>query len=397
MALLSTSSGPPKLFDLKTKAKQKARAALSADADKYEYLRDHMAASLVDRLDDIPRNFTHGLDLFCGNAHVLRAFQQAQHNQQKVNNHAQPPSPSPSEAKDFDSASTSLKVARLSHVDIHPLILSCAHEHFSGNASSASTTDRSSSPPIISASVEDAHVYLPDEGNDESQPFPLGPHSVDVVLSAGGLHWVNDLPALLRQIRHTLRPDGVFIGAMLGGETLHELRISMQLAEDELKQRVAPRVSPMIHLRDVASLLSAAGFKLPTADYERIVMSFPSMNELLKHLRGMGETNALIKRPPHYGRAAFERAAQIYSERFPAASDTRNIDRIEVSNDVSNDAVNIKADDNDSGRIEATFDIMYMIGWAPGPTQPSPRERGSASVSLADIANLTSPSSPGRI
>lgn len=381
-----------------------------------------MAASLVDRLDDIPRKFTHGLDLFCGNAHILRAFQQAQRDQPKGYNQAQPPKPSSSEGKDVDSArNASLKVARLSHVDIHPLILSRAHEHFSGSASSASTTDLSSSH-IISTSVEDAHVYLPDDDNGESQPFPLAPHSVDVVLSAGVLHWVNDLPALLRQIRHTLRPDGVFIGAMLGGETLHELRISMQLAEDELKQRVAPRVSPMIHLRDVASLLSAAGFKLPTADYERIVMSFPSMNELLKHLRGMGETNALIKRPPHYGRATFERAAQIYAERFPAASDDRNTDTsdsnsvmhgpldnngllpdeqqqsaVEINSDVSNNVVNIKDVDNDSGRIEATFDIMYMIGWAPGTMQPSPKQRGSANASLADIANLTAPSSSGRI
>lgn len=370
-----------------------------------------MATSLVDRLDDIPRKFTHGLDLFCGNAHILRAFQQAQHDQ-KGYNQTQPPNPSSSKDKDVDSArSASLKVARLSHVDIHPLILSRAHAHFSGSASSASTTDLSSSP-IISTYVEDAHVYLPDEDKSESQSFPLAPHSVDVVLSAGGLHWVNDLPALLRQIRHTLLPDGVFIGAMLGGETLHELRISMQLAEDELKQRVAPRVSPMIHLRDVASLLSAAGFKLPTADYERIVMSFPSMNELLKHLRGMGETNALIKRPPHYGRATFERAAQIYAERFPAASDGRNIDTTDSNSvmhdpldsnvlpdeqDVSDNAAEVKGVDNDSGRIEATFDIMYMIGWAPGPMQPSAKQRGSANASLADIANLTAPSSSGRI
>lgn len=306
------------LFDPHAKALQKARAALSPHAARYDYLRDHMANVLIDRLHDIPKLFPCVLDLCCGSAHLFRALNQHQHD----------------------------KINRLRHADIHPAVLERAFQHFDERI----------------AKRVDAFVF------DERVILPVQPASFDAVLSAGGLHWVSDLPNLLLQIRASLRPDGVFLGAMLGGDSLHELRISMQLAEDQLHGRIAPRISPMVHLRDVASLLSSAGFTLPTADADKIVITYENMHALLTHLRGMGETNALTARHIHYGRHTFERAAQIYEQRF-----------------------GMKEHSQSTTRIPATFEVMYMIGWAPSHSQPRALRRGSASVSLTDLTSTTEP------
>lgn len=307
------------LFDPHAKALQKARAASSPHAPKFDYLRDHMANVVIDRLHDIPKPFPHALDLFCGSAHLLRALHASKHHG---------------------------KINRLRHTDIHPLVLHRAFQHFDESV----------------ALRDDAFVF------DERVILPVQPASLDAVLSSGALHWVSDLPSMLLQIRASLRPDGVFLGAMLGGDTLHELRVSMQLAEEQLHGRIAPRISPMVHLRDVASLLSSAGFTLPTADVDKIVVTFKDMRTLLTHLQGMGETNALTARQIHYGRQTFERAAQIYKHRFGIKDPVEN-----------------------STRIPATFEIMYMIGWAPSQSQPRALRRGSASVSLTDVTSATEP------
>lgn len=185
--------------------------------------------------------------------------------------------------------------------------------------------------------------------------------SLDLVVSAGGLHWVNDLPGVLGRIRRLLKPDGLFLGAMVGGDTLHELRISMQLAEEQLNERLAPRVSPMVRLRDMAGLLSSVGMALVTVDVDTIVVPFRDMRAVMRHLRGMGETNALVRREVHYGRRVFERAARIYEERFSAL------------------------DLHGNKCVTATFDIVHMIGWAPATSQPRAAQRGSATVSLSDL------------
>lgn len=308
--LASSSSAAKKLFDTNAKAKQKASAYTSDNVHKYQYLRDHMATQLVDRLYDIPRTFSNGLDLFCGSGHVLKAL----HTRQRVDN------------------SSRSKVDNLVHSDIHPIILS-----------QLPPIESSSSSPATSYSPSQSFVYNEDGPSQHEIQHP----PYDVVLSSGGLHWINDLPRTLTQVRQSLNPDGVFIGAMYGGSTLQELRISMQLAEDELCNRIAPRISPMVHLRDVANLLSVAGFTMTTVDSDSIVISFENLFALTTHLKGMGESNALHQREIHYGRKTFQRAAQIYEERFGQPD----------------------PDDPNTMRIPATFEIMYMIGWTPNPSQ----------------------------
>lgn len=322
--LSQASSDPPKIFDLHAKSLQKARAAVSPTVQEYDYLRDEVAALVTDRLHDISRPFPHALDLFCGSsAHLLRATLKAE-------NPAQ--------------------IESLTHADLHPAILTRASTFYDG---SLSTPDRQFVLPSEHASI------------------PLEPGSLDLVLSAGALHWVNDLPLLFRRVRDLLRPDGLFLAAMFGGETLHELRIALQLAEDEKRARLAPRVSPMVRLRDAAGLLSGAGLALPTADVDKIVVPFTDMFAVMRHLRGMGETNALTTREIYYGRDVFQRASEIYEERFGFV--------------------------DPEGRkcVPATFEIVHMIGWAPAATQRRAAQRGSAQFSLTDLPGAVETITPG--
>ncbi|WVR07555.1 hypothetical protein IAU60_004597 [Kwoniella sp. DSM 27419] len=206
-----------------------------------------------------------------------------------------------------------------------------------------------SSPPIrIQASPSHllAHPELESLANN-----------VEAVVSAGGLHWVGDIVGSLTQIRHILKPDGVFVGAVLGGDTLFELRTSLQLAEQERRGGIANRVSPMINPTDAPSLLNRAGFTLTTIDVEDVVINFPSIWELMADLRDMGESNAILGRRTHISRDVLLAAEAIYKELYG----------------------------NEDGSVPATFQIIFLIGWKPGPNQPKPLERGSATTNLKDI------------
>ncbi|ORY35649.1 hypothetical protein BCR39DRAFT_511310 [Naematelia encephala] len=180
--------------------------------------------------------------------------------------------------------------------------------------------------------------------------------TVDCVVSGGGLHWVGDIVGCLTQIRHLLKQDGVFIGAVLGGDTLFELRTSLQLAEQERRGGIANRVSPMITPTDAPSLLNRAGFTLTTVDVEDLTVQYPSIWELMGDLRDMGESNAILGRRAQVSRDVLIAADAIYRELYG----------------------------NEEG-IPATFQIVWMIGWKPGPTEPKPLERGSAKTSLKDV------------
>jgi len=189
--------------------------------------------------------------------------------------------------------------------------------------------------------------------------LPLAPNSVDLALSSMSLHWVNDLPDALEQIRKSLKPDGVFMGAMLGGETLQELRSCLALADTERKGGVQPHLSPFVRLKDAADLLSNAGFTMPTIDTEALTVSFPDMFTLLHHLQGMAEQNAPVG-VPRSSRDVFLAAASAYEALY--------------------------ADDH--GVIPATFQVVYMIGWAPHESQPKPLARGSGRSKLQDLDRL---------
>jgi SAM-dependent methyltransferase len=187
--------------------------------------------------------------------------------------------------------------------------------------------------------------------------LPLAPESLDLAVSALAFQFVNDLPGVLSQVRRALRPDGLLLAAMLGGDTLTELRQSFAAAEAECEGGVSPRVAPFADLRDVGALLQRAGFALPVTDVDRLVVRYDSAFALMQDLRRMGATNILVeRRRTPTRRATLLRMAQIYAERFADAD----------------------------GRIRATFDVIWLSGWAPHPSQPKPLQPGSAKVSLAE-------------
>ena len=199
-----------------------------------------------------------------------------------------------------------------------------------------------------------ARTRLPER---ESEPLALEANSLDLAVSALAFQFVNDLPGVLVQIRRALRPDGLLLAAMIGGDTLIELRQSFAAAEAELEGGVSPRVAPFADLRDVGALLQRAGLALPVTDVDRIVARYDSAFSLMQDLRRMGATNILVERrrmPTR--RATMLRMAEIYRERF-ADSD---------------------------GRIRATFDVIWLSGWAPHESQPKPLKPGSAKASLEE-------------
>jgi SAM-dependent methyltransferase len=191
--------------------------------------------------------------------------------------------------------------------------------------------------------------------DEEALPFRDG--SLDLVVSALALQFVNDLPGVLIQIRRALKPDGLFLGALIGGETLTELRQAFAAAESEMEGGVSPRVAPFADLRELGALLQRAGFALPVADVDRLTVRYDSVFELMGDLRRMGATNALnARRRAPLKRSTLTRMAEIYAERFT---------------------------DND-GRVRATFEIVWLSGWAPHPDQQQPLRPGSAKTRLAE-------------
>jgi len=194
-------------------------------------------------------------------------------------------------------------------------------------------------------------------GDEENLLATIPKNSQEAVVSCLNLHWVNDLPGALTQIKEVLVPDGVFIGAMFGGDTLFELRTSLQLAEIEREGGISPHVSPMTDTRDVSNLLGRAGFTLLTVDIDEVTVNYPSVWELMEDLRAMGESNAIVGRRNYIHRDTLAAASAIYKE------------------------MHGKKD----GTIPATFQIIYMIGWKPAPNQPKPLKRGSATKNLKDV------------
>jgi SAM-dependent methyltransferase len=191
----------------------------------------------------------------------------------------------------------------------------------------------------------------------DEEALPFAPASFDLVLSAMNLHWVNDLPGALIQIGRILKPDGLFLGAMLGGATLWQLRQALAAAESEIEGGLSPRVSPFADLRDAAGLLQRAGLALPVADSETIDVEYEDALSLMRELGAMGEGNLVRERRHGLARrATLLRATEIYAERFAAPS----------------------------GRIAASFEVLFLHGWAPHASQPKPLKPGSAARRLAD-------------
>ncbi len=191
--------------------------------------------------------------------------------------------------------------------------------------------------------------------DDECLPFAR--QSLDLVVAALTLQFVNDLPGTLLQIRQALKPDGLFLAAFAGGDTLSELRAALVDAESEISGGISPRVMPTITVRDIGSLLQRAGFALPVADRDRLIVRYDTMFDLMRDLRAMGATSTLAARlRSPTPRRLFLRAAEIYAERYS----------------------------DPDGRLRATFEIVSISGWAPHESQQKPLKPGSAQMRLAD-------------
>ncbi len=191
----------------------------------------------------------------------------------------------------------------------------------------------------------------------DEEEIPFKARTFDLVLSNLTLHWVNDLPGALLQIREVLKEDGLLLACLLGGETLSELRKSLLYAEAETSGGASPRISPFADVRDAGDLLARAGFAMPVADVETLTVNYQHPLVLMKELKAMGENNALHDRLKTFSRKdTLEKAAEYYIKNFS----------------------------DEEGRISATFQFIFLTGWAPGPNQPKPLKPGSAKASLAD-------------
>ena len=232
------------------------------------------------------------------------------------------------------------------HGVIGPLV---AQRHGTELVISADTT------PAMLRQCPKPHILV------DLESLPFSDCSFDLVVSGLNLQFVNDLPGTLTQIRHVLKPDGLFFGAMLGGGTLHELRTAFMAAEAEMEGGASPRVAPFADVRDLGSLLQRAGFALPVVDADVVTVSYPTPLHLMRVIRAMGSANMLIeRRRTPLRRATLMRAAEIYAERFSRGD----------------------------GRIIATFEILTMTGWCPHESQQKGLRPGSATTRLADALGV---------
>jgi SAM-dependent methyltransferase len=289
---------PPAPFDRTAVRAHRARAAAKLAA--HDFLFTEMADRLLERLGDINRDFIDVLDLGCRGGQLGTAL------------HTQ-------------SSQTASVPRQVIQCDLAP--------EMAAQAQTANTC------PTIAA---------------DEEWLPFAPESFDLVVSNLALHWVNDLPGALTQIRRTLRPDGLFLAAMFGAGTLEQLRAALMAAEIDIEGGASPRVSPFAEVRDAGDLLTRAGFALPVADRDTLTVSFASALHLMRDLSAMGEAGAVHERRKNFTRRATLMDA---AQRYPAAAD---------------------------GRIDATFEVIWLAGWAPGPGQQQPLKPGSAKARLAD-------------
>ena len=210
--------------------------------------------------------------------------------------------------------------------------------------------------PVLAAQQNGAARVRMDE-----EALPFGDDSLNLIVSTLALHCVNDLPGALVQIRRALKPDGLFIGSLFGGETLHELRACLIDAEIEVRGGYGPRIAPFAESPDLIDLMKRTGFSMPVVDSDRVSVSYEHMLRLMADLRAMGESNILYERPRKgLNRAILIRAAELYAERF---ADTE-------------------------GRIVATFEIITLSGWKAHESQQKPLRPGSAKMRLADALGV---------
>ncbi|TKA30976.1 hypothetical protein B0A50_01944 [Salinomyces thailandicus] len=313
------------VFSNPTKHQHRERAALDPHQSRQvDYLRDQVATRLCDRLLDINRTFPQALDFGANACNIARILTRSNPD------------------LDSDKPTTDPIATRIGH-------LTCAD-------TSSAMLHRDADLPF-NADIALTRDHLP---NPEHLPYP--PATFDLAMSSLSLHWINDLPSVLTQINTCLKPDAPFLAAMSGGDTLFELRGSLQLAEQERLGGIGTHISPLADVRDVGNLLSRAGFKLLTVDVDDIIVDYPSIFALMTDLQAMGEANAALRRDPAgLSREVMLATEAIYRELYGEEGE-------------------------DGGTVlPATFRTIYMIGWKEGGEQPRPLERGTGESNLTDI------------
>ena len=295
---MALAPDPTKPFDRCAVRRHRDRAALRFDA--HGFLFDEVGARLLDRLADFRRSFPRVLELGCRNGRLS-------------------PQLAVIGSKTFIRTDFSEAMAHAAKTG-HP------------------------GPQTLVA---------------DEEMLPFADSSFDLVVSNLALHWVNDLPGALAQIRRILRPDGLLLASLFGGDTLNELRDSLLAADVAVSDGATPRVSPFCDVRDAAHLLARAGFALPVADVDRIAVTYPDALALMRELRGMSETSALALRQRNFTRrATILNACDHYAKNFAATEEP--------------------------GRITASFEAIYLTAWSPHESQQKPLQPGTATARLAD-------------
>ncbi|KAI9046728.1 hypothetical protein LZ554_009466 [Drepanopeziza brunnea f. sp. 'monogermtubi'] len=319
-AVQAPGSPTLQIFNRHTKYLQKERAASNVERSRQvDYLKDEVAMRLSERLLDINREFDNVLDLGANSCQIARALTL--------------PERYPDPTK--EPVSISSRLSKLTAAE-----------------SSRSMLYRDVDLPF------NKKITLTHEVLDDEERLPFEANTFDAVLSSLSMHWINDLPSLLAQINHVLKPDSPFLAAMFGGDTLYELRTSLQLADQERRGGVSPHVSPLADVRDMGGLLQKAGFKMLTVDVDDIIVDFPDTFSLMQDLQAMGESNAILGREP----GAIKRDVLL-----------------------ANEGIYRELHGNEDGTLPATFRMIYMIGWKEGPNQSQPLPRGSGEISMKDI------------
>lgn len=295
------------VFDRQAKLFQRERAAQNPKVDDFDFLKEEMGYRLADRVLDIKRDMNVCVDIGSGRGFVTRHL-------------------------------TGHSIKKLFAIEMSPSMLNnCVL-------------------PRPEEGIASEKILL----NEDDGVLPFADNSVDVVTSSLSMHWVNNLPGLFKEVNRILKNDGVFIGSMFGGETLFELRCSLQLAELERDGGLSSHISPFVEVQDLGNLLNRCQFRMLTIDSDEIKVAFPSIFELMRDLKGMAENNASWTRKLHLNRDTLISTAAIYKELYRNEDDT----------------------------IPATFQIFYWIGWKPDASQPIPLTPQKSEISLKDLPNL---------
>lgn len=295
------------IFDRKAKCLQRNRAALQGNVQDFDYLKEEFGYRLADRVLDITREMEVCVDIGCGRGYVSRHLTR--------------------------NSVRKLHCLEMSEVQLEQCQM-----------------------PAQEEGIECQKIVF----NEDNQRLPFDDESVNIVTSSLSMHWVNNLPGLFSEIFRILKKDGVFMGSMFGGDTLFELRGSLQLAELEREGGFGSHISPFVEAQDIGGLLNRTGFNMITLDADEVTIRVPSVMQLMRDLKGMGENNASWSRKLRLNRDTLLASNAIYKTLYGLE------------------------DDN----LPATFQVYFWIGWKPHPDQPKALKPQKSDVSFKDISKL---------